>query len=67
MEEKTIQSLMFDEDFVISRRYKNSLKALIAAYPDGTPEHIAAPALGLTVEELDARYLQIVQCLKGVF
>lgn len=51
-------------DYVIFRRYNNSLKQLEKRYSDGCPDHVIAQALGITEAELSLKYLEIVARLK---
>jgi hypothetical protein len=52
-------------DFINIKRYGNSLAKLEVRYPGGCPDHIIAKALGLTEEQTETRYQQIVACLRS--
>jgi len=51
-------------DYIAIKRYNNSLKALEERYPDAIPNHIQALALGLTENELELQYQEIISCLR---
>lgn len=45
-----------DPDFVDSPKHNNSLRALIAEYPNGAPDHVIRKVLRLSQDEVDAVY-----------
>lgn len=49
-----------DPDYIELARFDHSLAKLVARYPDGAPDHVAAKALGMTEEQLRARYHEII-------
>jgi hypothetical protein len=51
-------------DYIPIKRYKNSLALLEVRYPNGAPTHIVAQALGITEEEVETRYLGVVDQLR---
>lgn len=53
-----------EPDFIAIRRYGYSLAKLEARYPEGVPDHIAAAAVGMTTEEFEEEYLNIVTKLR---
>ena len=57
--------LATDPNFITINRYKNSIEVLEQRYPDGCPDHLIALALGITEEEVEIRYQEIVSCLRS--
>jgi hypothetical protein len=55
-----------EPDYVFFRRYYNSIKNLEKRYADGCPDHVIAKAFGLTEEELEIKYLEIVARLRNM-
>ena len=53
-------------DYVVFKRYNNSLKLLEKRYPDGCPDHVVAQAVGMNEAELSLKYLEIVARLKSL-
>ena len=53
-----------NSDFIAIKRYNNSLSALEKRYPDNIPSHIVALALEMTEEQVEARYLEIISCIR---
>lgn len=56
--------LNLDPDFITLKRFGFSLNKLQERYPDGCPDHISAQALGLTPEEFQKKYQEIVEKIK---
>lgn len=54
-----------DPDFVCMKRFGFSLRRLMERYPDGAPDNVIALALNCTEVEVERRYQNIVQVLKG--
>jgi hypothetical protein len=50
--------------YILVNRYKNDITKLLERYPDGVPDHISSAALGLTLEEFEVEYQNIVTCLR---
>jgi hypothetical protein len=57
--------LATDPDFVCMKRFGFSLKRLVARYPEGAPDSVIAQALNITEAEVERRYQNIVQVLRG--
>ena len=45
-----------DSDFIISKRFGNSLVRLLNKYPDGVPDKIICRVLQITPEEMKKHY-----------
>jgi hypothetical protein len=56
--------LQFDPDFITLKRFDFSVKKLQERYPEGCPDHISAQALGLTPEEFQKKYQEIIENIK---
>lgn len=57
--------LRTDPDYIVLKRFANSLRRLEERYPDGgCPDHLVAEALGMTEGEERAAYLDIVKKLR---
>jgi hypothetical protein len=59
--EEDMKNLLNKPDFILSKRFGNSLKAMEARYPDGAPDHIIAGALSISEEDVKVRYARIVE------
>jgi hypothetical protein len=55
--------LVGDPEYILLKRYGNSLKKLSERYPEGCPEHVRAQAFGLTEEQLKEEDRRIIACL----
>lgn len=64
MKTNTKKRIEEDPDFILSPRYDFSMARMIERYPDGVPPHLIAGALGITEEELQEEYNEIVQTLR---
>jgi len=53
-----------DPDFILSKRFGFSLAKLMTRYPDGAPDNVIAGALGMTEEQVENRYQEIVKILR---
>jgi hypothetical protein len=53
-----------EPDFVCLKRHYNSIRKLEQRYVEGCPDHIIAQAFGMTEEELETKYLEIVTRLR---
>lgn len=49
-----------EEDFINYPKFSNSLKKLIAKYPDGVEDEIIAKALMIPVEEVQGRFAKYI-------
>jgi hypothetical protein len=52
-------------DYIAVKRYGHSISALEKRYPEGAPVHVIAQALGITEEEVEIRYQQIISGLRA--
>jgi hypothetical protein len=50
-----------DPNFINTKRFGYSLKALAERYPDGAPDRIIASALSIPIVEVSATYDRVVQ------
>ncbi len=65
MDDKEVKRrLRSNEDFVALKRFNYSIREVEERYPDGTPDHLIAQALGLTEAEVLDRYNAIVLWLR---
>jgi hypothetical protein len=65
MATKEEEMLQNDPDYILLRRFGYSIRRVEARYPDGAPDHLIAPALGLKNEEaVKAAYDRIVEKLR---
>lgn len=64
--DETQAKLRNDPDFILIKRFNNSLAKLLDRYPEGAPDRIIAQALGITEEEVVAMYDKIVVKLRGM-
>ena len=55
-----------DEDYIESKRYGYDIDTAIARYPDGVPDRIISVFLGAEEKEINERYNEIVEILKGI-
>jgi hypothetical protein len=53
-----------DPDFVMLKRFKQSLAEIEARYPEGAPDHIIAGALGMREGSVQKEYDRIVDKLR---
>lgn len=58
------EKIYVDPDWVELRRFDNSLKKVLKRYPDGAPDRLIAQALGITEQEVQEQYDQIVEKLR---
>jgi len=49
-----------EEDFINYPKFSNSLKKLMAKYPDGLEDEVIAKALLLPVEEVRSRFAEYI-------
>jgi len=42
-----------DRDYIVSKKYNNSLSLLLKSYPDGVPDKIICKTLQISQEELE--------------
>lgn len=61
-----LQRLEQEPDFILIKRFGFSLKKLTERYSDGAPENIIAAALGITTEEVEQKYQNIIKCLRAL-
>lgn len=60
-----LEKLRTDPDFVLLKRFDNSLAKVEAAFPDGNvPEHVAAGCLGMTEDEAGEAYARLIEKLR---
>lgn len=65
MDEKDVRRrLETEEDFINLKRFGFSIREVMKRYPDGVPDRIIAQALGISEEEVEARYGEIVAQLR---
>lgn len=65
MDEKDVRRrLETEEDFINLKRFGFSIREVMKRYPDGVPDRIIAQALGISEEEVEARYGEIVARLR---
>jgi hypothetical protein len=55
-----------DADFILSKRFRYSLKYLLSRYPEGAPDEVIGQALGCSAQEVEAAYQGIVKKLQSV-
>lgn len=55
-----------DPNFINSKRFGYSLKALAERYPDGAPDRIIASALSIPIVEVSAAYDRVVEKIQGL-
>ena len=55
-----------DEDFIVLKRFKYSLKSLLKRYPNGCPEKTVAAALDLNELELKDLYGKTIIKLRAI-
>lgn len=58
--QKHILELTTDPDFIISKRFENSLTKLLESRPDGCSDRFIAGCLGITEEQVIEMYQNIV-------
>ena len=64
MSEEINKKLTTHPDFVVSKRFENSLQKVLEKHPDGCSDRLIASLLGLPEEEIESRYQEIVEKLK---
>jgi len=64
-EDEISRQLREDQDFVVAKRFENSLARVLKKYPDGVPDRAAAQMLQLTEDELEMKYQGILRKLRG--
>jgi hypothetical protein len=55
-----------DQDFIVLGHHQNSLRAARERYPDGVPDHIVARALGLTLQQAQMMWANIIRKLRRI-
>ena len=63
--ENLMRRLRTDDDFVVARRFDNSLRKVRKRYPDGVPDRTAAQMLMVTEDELETAYQGILAKMRG--
>lgn len=67
MDDREVQKrLLGDEDFVNLKRFDFSIAEVLKRYPEGAPDRIIAQALGISEDEVESRYQDIVAQLRGL-
>lgn len=56
--------VLTDPDFILIKRFDNSMKKLMERYPEGVPDKIIAQALGVDERRLGTMYDAIVEKLR---
>lgn len=55
-----------DPDYICSKRFDCSVKALLERYPNGAPDRIISSSLMITEEDLQQKFNEIVQKLRRI-
>ena len=50
------QRIDTDADFIVSKKYNNSLSTLLQDYPDGVPDRVICKVLQLSLEDFKKHY-----------
>lgn len=53
-----------EPDFILLKRFSNSLAELLERYPEGAPENVIAKALGMEEDEVEEFYQRVVLKLR---
>jgi hypothetical protein len=53
-----------EPDYIYFKRFYNSIRNLEKRYADGCPDHVIAKAFGITEEELEVKYAEIITRLR---
>lgn len=61
-----LSKLLKDPDYILTRRFENSVEKLVERYPDGAPDRVIAQALGVEEEEVEPMYQEIINKLRGL-
>jgi hypothetical protein len=56
--------VLTDQSYVNVKRCEFSIDAVCERYPTGAPPHVIAQALNITEDEVEARYSQILACIR---
>jgi hypothetical protein len=64
--ENVEDKVKFDPDFIAIKRFDYSLTKLLERFPEGVPDHVIENAMGLTTEESELLYGDIVVKLQKV-
>ena len=64
MDQTTIDRLLTDPDFIVTKRFGNSLEKLLERYPDEVPPRYIAQALGISELDLDTLYAGMLEKLR---
>jgi hypothetical protein len=59
-----LERIKTDPDFVLLKRFDNSLAKVEAAFPDGVPEHVANACFGMTEDEARETYVRLIAKLR---
>lgn len=60
------EKLFTDPDWIESKRFDNSLRKALERYPDGAPDRVIAQCLGVSEEEIDPMYTEVVERLRDL-
>jgi hypothetical protein len=61
-----IEQLHTDPDYILIKRFKNSLAKVVERYPDGAPDRIIGQALGMSDLQVQETYARVIDRLRSI-